>query len=691
VADIIQFVPRRDLSARRNLREFITLSKEHLDTWSTLDGFAWEGMRWPTTYSAVRFQNHENRSLHPSVTPELHQLMHPAFIDVAKAYLRYQHTVNPHRNISRQMQGLRALEFALRQDMGIPDITKVSQRHFDQAVTALAGAKAAAAIVVELLRILQHLGDFFIVTPTSNYWTHPYTGKNSYDSVNGGGATQFVKDGKVANQDALLAIGDVFGRGYTEPLDDVDVMVNGITALLLSAPTRLGETLRFRVDFLGSDTDKNGKVQYYLKYWVPKTREFARKPVPEVMAETAIEAIRRLTKITEEARRLARYMEGKPTKFYRHENCPNVSDDQILTRDQVAEALGFASGKSCEDYVKRWTGRRVLTGFSLSSLWEIALKDHHQSNPHFPYQEPPSGSKHPLLKMSESLMCARRFQFAVDHTTSPILLAPFNKDYFTKRLDAVEKPNRKNTRPMCFFTRHGFESIKLKSHGIRHLLNRIAKQSGISIEVITAWSNRSTFRQTLTYLDNDEGQAAAAVSSLMGIANEQSPKDPITNEEADIYSLGPIHRSRYGLCRRSWRAGPCNKFGDCLNCSELLICKGDKVASSIIAADRDNLLNTYNAATQAIQRGEKSATRWLRVAEPQIQRLNQLITILNDPTIADGSPVEIAGTDFSHEQVIIDDKAKAAGVKLLDRSLLAIEYGDDLLACLDELRRPRDA
>lgn len=691
MADIIHFTPRKDLSAQQNLRDFITLARDHVTTWSDRDGFAWENMRWPTTYKTVRFLNYESSSLHPSVEPQPSQLMHPMFTDVAKAYLRYRHTVKSHTNIDRELQGLRALEFALREDLGTPDITKVSQRHVDKAITALGRLKAAASVASELLRILQDLADYFIITSSAHHWKHPYVGKNSYEFTNGGRAPQAVKDSKVANQDALLAIGDVFGRGYTEPLEDSDVMVTSLTATLLSAPMRLGETIRFRVDCLGNDTDKDEKTQYYLRYWVPKTQEYARKPIPEVMADSAIEAIRRLTEITEEGRRLARYMETNPTKFYRHANCPNVPDHQILTRDQVAQALGFASRKSVEDYIKKHTGKRVLTGFTLNSLWQIVLIDHHKYNPHFPYQTPFDRSTNPPPKMSESLLCTRRYQFARDLETSPVLLAPFNKDYYSKRLDAAVKPHRKNTRPMCFFARHGFESIKLVSHGIRHMLNRIAKQSGISIEVITAWSSRSSFRQTLTYLDNDQGEAAAEASLMLGITNEQKPKDPITNEEAEKYGQGPIHRTRYGLCRRSWRVGPCNKFGDCLHCSELLMCKGDKVAAEIIMADRSNIVKTYNAAQEAIQRGERSSSRWIKVAEPQIQRLNQLLAIFNDPTIDDGSPLEIAGTDFNHEQSLVNEKAKAAGINLLDRKKLTVEYGAELLACLDELRNRRDA
>jgi hypothetical protein len=682
---IIQFIPRKDLSAQRNLEAFIELARDHIPTWGDQEGFSWDGNQWQTTHRSIRFTNEENAGLHKSKTLNPEHLLHPAFLEAAKAYLRHRHHIKPYKNIGRELQALRALEYVLRKDMGVPDITKVSQGHFDQAVKVLSRLKGAVEVTNELLNILKRLADYAIVTPRAYYWEHPYVGALSYERSRGAKAPQEVKDKKVPDQNALLAIADVFARGYHQRLEDVDVLVTSITALLLSAPIRIMETIRFRTDCLAADQDKDGKKQCYLKYWVPKISSFTRKAIPETMAETAIEAIRRLTDMTKEGRRLALYMETNPTKFYRHAKCPNVSDDQLLTPEQVVQALGYKSICAAADYINRWTGSRVLTTYTLDSLWQIVLEDHRKSNPHFPYQEPVGNSAVLPLKMSESLLCCLRYQFSTVYSTSPVLLAPFKQDYYSSRLSAPTKASGKS-KNHCFYTRHGFEPIKLKSHSPRHLLNRLAKQSEVSIDVITAWSSRSSTRQTLAYLDNDQGEAAAAAASLMGHEVEQSAKAPVTNEEAEVYGQGPIHRSRYGLCLRSWRVGPCNKFADCLNCSEVLICKGDRFATDVIAAERNQLATTYQAAQDAITRGERSATRWMKVYEPQIKKMDELLAILNDPKIADGSPIGITGTNFSHEQALINEKAEEAGVKLLDRTTLAIEYDADLLACLDELR-----
>jgi hypothetical protein len=171
----------------------------------------------------------------------------------------------------------------------------------------------------------------------------------------------------------------------------------------------------------------------------------------------------------------------------------------------------------------------------------------------------------------------------------------------------------------------------------------------------------------------------------MQTKQEHETLQPVSEDEAASYGQGPYHRSRYGICRRSWRAGPCIKFADCTNCSELLACKGDKIALETIKNDRDNMIRTRDAAQRAIDAGERSASLWIEKATPQIQRLIALVDVMENPNIPDGSPIQVTGTDFNHESLIVGEKAKKAGVELLQTEQLALEYGQDLVDCLGML------
>lgn len=687
MSQVIRFTPNSEIFAQHNLSDFIAMARDKLTMWSDIEGFAWNAGRWPTKKSTVRFTNFEHRDMPSRKIPEPNQMMHPAFAEVAKAYLRYTNTVRPQNRVASQICALRVIESVLRNDMAIPDITKFKQRHWDAVIRTVEDLPYRAAICAKTLDVLNKLAEFSILTVDPRFWTNPYVGKHSDKALNGKKALGETGSDKIPDQDALLAIAEVFSQGTSETQNHVDIMVTCITGLLMSAPMRIGETLRLRTDCLRDDIDKNGDRQYYLAYWVPKSRQFARKAIPLTMAPVAIESIQRLSEITEEGRCLARYMETDPQHFYRHSNCPNIADGDKLSGDQVMRALGYSNRKGCGKFIKKLTGKFTLTGFTLDTLWQLVLKEHHRINPHFPYQESPRDSIQKPLRMSESLMCFRKYQLAWSYNTSPVLLRPYNNCTYGRHLDT----GRANAENRNFFRRSGYSTIKVNSHSFRHLLNRLGRNNGISIEMLTEWSSRATTQQTRTYLHDDPIKAAAEGAVLLGTTQEQEPSKPITSEEAELYGRGPFHRSRYGICRRSWRAGPCNKFADCLNCSELLMCKGDKIAAEIIRLDRDNLVCTYTAAQYAIAEGERAASRWTEKAGPQIERLDQLLAILHNPEIPDGSPIEMAGEDFSHEKVIVSEKAEAAGVKLLDRNELRITYGDDLLACLELLRSSDNA
>lgn len=687
MTNIIKFIPKRELSASENLYKFISFAREELTLWRDLPGFHWESNIWPTTYTKIRFTNIKGNTLHPQIVPESAHFMSETFCEFSKAWIRYKHSIRPCKNVHLDMVALRSIEAALLTQMSVPDITKLTRSHYDISVDLFQKYIARQSICSNMLSMLKQLADFNIITSDAYFWKSPFVRAASYDSLYGVNAPTKVRARKESNQNALIAIADIFAKGATTKLTDSDTMITCITGLLLCAPMRINEILRLRVDCLKIDKDKNNDAQYYLTYWVQKTQQFTRKPVPATMAYVAKESIRRIREITENGRNLARHYENSPDKFYRHDNCPNVDDDQLLTPKQVIQALGYASLKSY-GLIKKHTGKSSLTGFTLNSLWALICKEHKNINPHFPYQEFAAGTSQKPLKMSESLFCFCRFQLGKRAQTSPVLLAPFEGSYYSARLQASPKCTYPN---FSFFASHGFEIIQLKSHGIRTLLNRMARKSGISMETLTTWSSRASIRQTRTYLYDDTKEFASLGASLLQTQQVQEPKSPVTESEAEILMQGPFHRSRYGICRRSWRTGPCNKFADCLNCSDLLMCKGDKLAIKSIRQEYDYISATYEAAKTAFQTGERPASLWVEKSHQQLLRLQQLLTILTDPLIEDGSPIVNAGTDFSHEQSIINQLSEKTEMHIDLKQVHGLIYNDEIIACMALLRGDNDA
>jgi hypothetical protein len=231
-----------------------------------------------------------------------------------------------------------------------------------------------------------------------------------------------------------------------------------------------------------------------------------------------------------------------------------------------------------------------------------------------------------------------------------------------------------------FLTRHGYRDIKLKSHELRHFLNTAAEEAGVGIDVITEWSGRASVGQSRVYMHKDPDRRARTLGDKRLAVVELKP-EPITKSEYDLREKGPIITTRYGICTHPWTIDPCQKSGDCLNCSELLHCKGHKRSLAAVVTERDMVAENLTATMKEIEAGNRPATRWVDTHTRYLERLGQIIEMHQNPEIPDGSPVQMVGKDFTHAKRVIDGKRpdRVTSANLSD------VYSQDLLNCLKEL------
>lgn len=684
MSNIIYFKSQATLSTEQNLSNLTTLARDQVMLWSELEGFSWEAPVWPTHWRLLRFLGLHERGLHSSKEPSQEQQMSAPFIDFAKAYLRYTQHINRTKTFKRTLAALQLLEAALLELNGDADPTKVAVRHLDRAAELLTseGFKDRQGIGSALKLLAENLGKWHITVASTKYWTHPFVGKNS--NVGSSKRDPITLTKKLPSDDTLLAIAEIFAKGYSGDQDDEDVFTTCITCLLLSAPMRINEILHFRINPLREELDSKGNKQLYIAYWVPKNGSYVRKEVPEVLADLTREAVRRLTLITEESRQLAIHMESNPERFYRHAKCPNVSDDQVLTVEELTQAFGFSNAKSVESFIFRCTGEYKIKGWTLNSIWPLILAEHKAQNPHFPYQvDPTDNSTNKPLKMSESLMCFRYQQLSTRNQTSTVLLAPMNRDFYAKRLESRDLQRGKKVINLSVLVKHGYEGLALRSHQLRHFLNTLAQEAGVSIEAITRWSTRASQTQSLVYMHQDPDRKARKAAEKQGLIPTQRTGLPVTNDEYRVMEFGPIITTRYGICTHDYTVTPCNKHSDCLNCSELLLCKGHLRSIQAITEERDQVAENLAAAQTKIDTGERVASRWHQVHAMTLSRLNQLIQVMTDPNIEGGSPIRIQGKDFSHQTRILENRAAAQ--LSADSEALDFRHSDDVAACLQLL------
>ena len=111
--------------------------------------------------------------------------------------------------------------------------------------------------------------------------------------------------------------------------------------MTMCAPSRISEILELPVDCEVEETDSKGILRYGWRFYSGKGFGGDIKWIPTEMVCIAKEAIRRITLMTAESRKLAEWIEKTPNKFYGHAQCPDVSELEPLSMAQACQALGL--------------------------------------------------------------------------------------------------------------------------------------------------------------------------------------------------------------------------------------------------------------------------------------------------------------------------------------------------------------
>lgn len=668
--NIYPFKAKSALNNEKNLADYIEHAKAIVAAGH--HNFKWNDATWHFPSTAIRFTKLEqNKTLHKSANPSADQIFDTEYMSFAKSYIINSLAENPKTRPRTCFQALQYLDASMRKLKKETDITKVSVLHLEEARKLIDLTRSKVSLGGSLKKLAQTIARHNMTSNDIGSWEHLFSSKIAPDIT------------KLPSDDAILALADIFSTGYNTEIDDECTYLTSVAALLLSAPMRISEQSWLNVDLVHEDYDSKRKKQYHIRYYSSKNNIFTHKPLVPVMASHALIAIKRLTAITEEGRKLALHLESGSTIFYPHDDCPDVPQTQPLTLLQVASALG-TSKKQATELIYNMTGSYSTAGWCLESLWKVVREYNMKKNPYFPHQVNPKSFKIPPLHMSESLMCFRQCQLVPHQQTSPVVLTPINLDYFNKRLTS-SKINSKGVLISSFFDRHGFNGLVMKSHQLRHFNNTASQEGNYSIQKLTEWSSRASEQVTRTYMHKDESRIAREIGDSRIPATEIHHK-PITPDEYELYTKGPVITTIYGICTHQWVVSPCEKSGDCPDCSELLHCKGHRRSRDALQRDRDLIAQNLEATRQAIADGTRAATRWVQHHERRLARLDDLLAMHSDPSIPDGSPVMSKGSDYTHAGRILSTKHPEFEAKIeynvMDDSL----YSNDLLNCLKLLR-----
>lgn len=631
MGEIFNFSPKDELQSKANLEKFIELCK----TESTVFGkdLDWNKWRWP------KAGNFTKLGANSRTTDEADKL-DTEFISFAKAYFRYQQGHKP-TGAKNELKALRAIEAALIQSGQSASVSNISISTLDQAAQLMREHYAKGSAYHggrELERLATFITNKKFVSQDISHWKSPLFRQR--DQIQTGQKAKDRRESKMPSEEALAAMAEIFANSPTKPRD---IFISSTFAMLMCAPSRITEILQLPVDCEIEQEDSKGITRYGWRFYSGKGFGANIKWIPTEMVGVAKEAIYRLKEISLEPRKLAKWIEKNPDKFYRHANCPDVSETHPLSMIEASQALGLA-------YCSRKAARTSLNNcklelrdgaHTLSSLWKYVLSRQPKG---FPWLSEEKG-----IKYSNALFCMQRNLFHDFKGTSPVILWQLKNNVFNNDLSPRYSAGEAHT---SIFDRHGYKSddgsrIKLTSHQARHLLNTIAQRGGLSQLQIAKWSGRAEATQNRTYNHMSEYEMVALAEeldtslTLFGPSGEITKYIPISIQEFNTMEKGAVHVTEFGVCVHDFTMSPCERYRDCLNCTEQVCIKGENDKLSRIKKRLNEIEEQYIAAKKAMDDGLAGADRWYEYHKNTLERLKELVAIIESPEIPDGSQIKL--------------------------------------------------
>lgn len=679
MGDIVLFKPRAKLSAEQQMQSFIAQAKRITAFDHPGDPLNWGSVNW-SKWINISFvkQGVGAHRLRKNASAPLssEEILDDEIIEFAKAYTLYRQALNKTADI-REVPAIRALEIALLELRGSADITLVDETVLDRAAEVIKGHNAKGRDY-RVGQALQHLADFLVemklvVRPL--IWVNPIKRHKDLDKGHRERAEDAKK--KLPSQAALDALAEIY---VSRPTALRDIMTSTSAVIMMCAPSRIGELVEAAVDPFVEKTTKSGKQELFVEWFGAKGAGRHDKPIPETMAPLYKEAVRRIKSVTEEPRALARWLEEHPDEFPPHPECPKVDQDIELTPKQVLSALNQGDGRGgitniklyisnkikqldsdqkrypktwqimneALDSIERWSNKSTCS-LTLRKL-NVVLREYMLPSS-FPYVSP-----NKITKYSDALFCFFENGLAAskNRPTRKFNLMQITSSTVNNDLTSVPatRPNGTN-----IFLRWGFvgDEYAMTTHQFRHWLNTIAQKGHVGQIDIARWSGRADLSQNAVYNHRTPEDEVADMRKVglgtqqTSLAERSKNKQPIlVSELGGDPSIDRIaHITIYGVCEHDFAMEPCTKWRSCITCKKHKCIKGDDVKLERLKFERDKMKAQLDKAASATREGFYGADRWLDDYMKKFEASNQLIALLEDPSIEDGAVIQAIDDGFT--------------------------------------------
>jgi hypothetical protein len=663
-APVLNFTPRAELDPLANLEAFVKLCRD-----SEVLGAMWRFDKnvWDLGY--FKGQNKVNRVVFSTIEASSENkpdpsLPHP-FLDFAKATIIYLHDKRAVTSQGPRIAALRCLEAALRESSKGSRPTAVDEMVLDSAVE-LAQKQVSPSVAYRIAGQLELMAEFMrakgFITLRQR-WTH---GVNKPQEL----GSRISKEALTARQEKLPSAAPLraLGAVFYEAIEPADILVSSNTGLMLCAPERINELLRLRRNCL---VEGNGEYRRKLglRWSGSKGFENTTKWLPTEMVPIARQAVANIIQVTAPAQQLAAWYTVNPKKLYLHEGAAHLRNIKVLTFEQIslilwgnemAGAAAYTWARTTNNLPKQPLGGRRI-GFLFEDVERAVLA---MLPATFPFM---LGA--PELLCQDSMAIIRTNELHSGRATYLCMFSCVDYTALTTRFGVYDDRE-------SIFERFGYveddgSPIELQSHSLRHYLNMLAQTGGLSSTEIALFSGRKDVKQNRAYdhMTSDEVQAPISQALKGGFTSELEPVfslglNLISRSEFKGLGLTAAHTTDYGWCAHDFASEPCQMYRDCINCAEQECIKGETQKEAHLQMLRSETEYLLKQAREALSEEEYGADTWVKHQSVTLERVNALLSILEDPVVPAGARIRL---DVGNAPLITTDNAHAVMVSQTTR------------------------
>lgn len=664
MSDLILFRPKAELDASENLRGFIDLCRNELTIFGAdlpFDENTWDISDW------INLNGHGNKrhrlvfSNLQTVNDNIPAPMAEPFLSFAKAYFRYLQGFRPIAGIGPRLVALRALESALRESDGDANPVRTDVSTFNRAAQLIVDKYTPAAAYRmggQLEMLANFLADNSLTTVPAR-WRNFI--KRPSDTARVGKEFDDRRKEKMPSQAALDALPQIF-RNAIEP---IDVIVSSAAAMMCASPDRISELLSLTVDCeVFQKNSKTGDEAYGLRWWPAKGAEPMIKWVVPSMASVVQEAIVKIRKVTDEARRIASWYENHPGQIYLAENIEYLRKQEWLSMQELADIIGVNSSGSAN----AWCKNNHLELVKRAGKYFIKFSDVERATIGMLPRDFPMMDKETDCKYSDSLFVVRVNEIGSQRSTYNCMIEPININQINTGLGGRAVHGFPSIFSRFGFTEPDGSPINVSTHQFRHYLNTLAQAGGLSQLDIAKWSGRKDIRQNAAYDHVTPGQMVLKIrdaigddSTMFGPLAELAKKTLIPRDEFARLVVPTAHTTELGYCIHDYTMSPCQQHRDCVHCTDLICVKGDEEKERRLRLQLDEARDLMRRAEEATKDGYFGSDRWLEHHTTTVERLSQLCFIIDDPKVPIGAVIQLSPPKAAVQQVTMQRRLESAG------------------------------